>query len=177
MQAVLVIGGAGYVGSHMCKYLAQQGYNPIVLDNLIYGHREAVKWGTFVYGDVGDRALLERIFSQNTITCVMHFAAFLDVKESIAMPLKYYQNNVAATLNLIEMMIQHQVSNFIFSSSCTTYGNQIKVPITEDHPQDPISPYGRSKLVVEQILQDIQRAHDLNYICLRYFNAAEAALE
>ncbi len=144
MKSILVIGGAGYIGSYMCKYLARNGYQPIVLDNLIYGHREAVRWGPFFEGSMADWNLLNRIFSEYEIAAVMHFAAFCYVGESITEPAKYYHNNVAATIGLLEMMVEKNISNFIFSSSCATYGEPIEIPITEQHPQNPINPYGRS---------------------------------
>ena len=174
MKNILVIGGAGYIGSYMCKYLARNGYQPIVLDNLIYGHREAVKWGPFFEGSLADRNLLNRVFSEHEIAAVMHFASFCYVGESITEPAKYYHNNVAATIRLLQMMVEKNISNFIFSSSCATYGEPVEIPITEKHPQNPINPYGRSKLMVEQVLRDFRNAYDLKYISLRYFNAAGA---
>jgi len=174
VKSILVIGGAGYIGSYMCKYLARSGYQPIVLDNLIYGHREAVKWGPFFEGSMADWNLLNRIFSEYEIAAVMHFAAFCYVGESITEPAKYYHNNVASTIGLLEMMVEKNISNFIFSSSCATYGEPVEIPITEQHPQNPINPYGRSKLMVEQILRDFRNAYDLKYVSLRYFNAAGA---
>ncbi len=174
MINILVIGGAGYIASYMCKYLAKSGYQPIVLDNLIYGHRESVRWGPFFKGSMADRNLLSHIFSEYEISTVMHFAAFCYVGESITDPGKYYRNNVAATIGLLEMMVEKNISNFIFSSSCATYGEPVEIPITEQHPQNPINPYGRSKLMVEQILRDFRIAYDLKYVSLRYFNAAGA---
>ena len=174
MKNILVIGGAGYIGSYMCKYLAKHGYNPVVLDNLIYGHRDAVKWGPFIEGSMADSNLLKQIFSKLQIAAVMHFAAFCYVGESVTDPGKYYRNNVANTLNLLEAMVEKNFSNFIFSSSCATYGEPSEIPITEEHPQNPINPYGRSKLMVEQILEDFKRAYGLEYVSLRYFNAAGA---
>jgi len=174
MKNILVIGGAGYIGSYMCKYLAKSGYQPIVLDNLVLGHQEAVRWGPFFKGSMDDWNLLNHIFSEYQITGVMHFAAFCYVGESVTEPAKYYHNNVADTLVLLEMMIEKNISNFIFSSSCATYGEPVEIPITEQHPQNPINPYGRSKLMVEQILRDFRNAYNLNYISLRYFNAAGA---
>ncbi len=174
MHNILVVGGAGYIGSYMCKYLAKHGYNPVVLDNLASGHREAVKWGPLIVGNMSDKVLLKQIFEKYKIQAVMHFAAFCYVGESVIEPAKYYINNVANTLILIEMMIENNVSKIIFSSSCATYGEPIEVPITEQHPQNPINPYGRSKLMVEQILSDFNKAYGLEYISLRYFNAAGA---
>jgi UDP-glucose 4-epimerase len=174
MEKVLIIGGAGYIGSHMCKYLANHGYTPVVLDNLIYGHREAVKWGPFIEGSMADAPLLKQIFSEHEIAAVMHFAAFCYVGESVTEPAKYYQNNVAATLTLLQTMVEQRVNNFIFSSSCATYGEPVEIPMTEDHPKNPINPYGRTKLMVEQILEDFREAYGLKSTSLRYFNAAGA---
>lgn len=174
MKNILVVGGAGYIGSHMAKYLSKNGYKPIVLDNLVCGHRRAVKYGPFFEGSMNDPSLLEKIFSDYPISAVMHFAAFCYVGESIEQPAKYYRNNVANTLALLEAMVERNVSNFIFSSSCASYGEPAKIPITEDHPQKPISPYGRTKLMVEQILDDFRQSYGLESVCLRYFNAAGA---
>lgn len=174
MKNILVVGGAGYIGSYMCKYLSKNGYNPVVLDNLIYGHREAVKRGAFFKGSMDDSALLDQIFSEYQIVAVMHFAAFCYVGESVLQPARYYRNNVANTLNLLEVMLKKRVSRFIFSSSCATYGEPVEIPITENHIQNPINPYGRSKLMVEEILEDFSNAYELEYVSLRYFNAAGA---
>ena len=171
---ILIIGGAGYIGSHMCKYLSQNGYTPIVLDNLVCGHRESVKWGPFFEGSMDDKALLNHIFTEYEIAAVMHFAAFCYVGESVENPAKYYHNNVAATLSLLESMIENDILNFIFSSTCATYGEPIEIPIREKHPQSPINPYGRSKLMVEQIMDDFGNAYGLKSASLRYFNAAGA---
>ena len=171
---ILVVGGAGYIGSHMCKYLAEDNYTPVVLDNLIYGHREAVKWGPFVEGAMHNKDILNMIFTEYEIMAVMHFAAFAYVGESVTDPGKYYENNVAATISLLDAMRKHNVMKFIFSSTCATYGEPVEIPITETHPQNPINPYGRTKLMVEQILDDYQMAYGLNSIALRYFNAAGA---
>ena len=171
---ILVVGGAGYIGSHMCKYLAQNNHTPIVLDNLIYGHREAVKWGPFIEGTMENKDILDSIFSEYEIEAVMHFAAFAYVGESVTEPGKYYNNNVVATISLLEEMRKHNIMKFIFSSTCATYGEPVEIPITESHQQKPINPYGRSKLMVEQILDDYQNAYGLNSISLRYFNAAGA---
>lgn len=171
---ILVVGGAGYIGSHMCKYLAKKNYTPIVLDNLVYGHRDAVKWGPFIEGAMGNKDLLSMIFTEYKIDAVMHFAAYAYVGESVINPWKYYENNVAATISLLDTMREHNISKFIFSSTCATYGEPAQIPITEEHFQSPINPYGRSKLMVEQILDDYQNAYGLNSISLRYFNAAGA---
>ena len=174
MKNILVVGGAGYIGSHMCKYLANKGYTPIAFDNLVYGHRQAVKYGLFIEGSIGDSRLIRHVFSEYQIEAVMHFAAFCYVGESVTEPAKYYRNNVADALNLLEAMVEKNVSNFIFSSSCATYGEPVEIPITEQHPQNPINPYGRTKLMVEQILDDFKDAYGLESVCLRYFNAAGA---
>jgi len=171
---ILIAGGAGYIGSHMCKYLYQKGFTPIVLDNLIYGHREAVRWGPFYKGNIQDKNLLSRLFLKHEIEAVMHFAAFAYVGESLIDPEKYYENNVAATISLLEVMKENSIRDFIFSSSCATYGEPVNIPISEDHPQIPINPYGRTKLMVEQILDDYHTAYGIRYVSLRYFNAAGA---
>lgn len=174
MSSILVIGGAGYIGSHMCKLLRKRGFLPIVLDNLVHGHREAVKWGPFIQGSLSDTEVLDQVFTRYNITAVMHFAAFCYVGESVSDPGKYYQNNVADTITLIQSMVERGISSFIFSSSAAAYGEPIEVPISESHPLDPINPYGRTKLMVEQILKDFERAYGLKSISLRYFNAAGA---
>ena len=174
MSTVLVVGGAGYIGSHAVKELNRQGHSTIVLDSLIYGHREAVSSGIFIHGDMADTALLDRIFSENTIDAVMHFAAFAYVGESVTDPEKYYFNNVSNTLNLLKAMRKHRCANFIFSSTCATYGVPVEMPITENHPQNPINPYGRTKLMVESIIKDFSHAYGLKYMIFRYFNAAGA---
>ena len=171
---VLVVGGAGYIGSHMCKYLAGHDYVPVVLDNLVYGHRQAVRWGPFYNGSMENKELLAHIFNRHEITAVMHFAAYCYVGESVTEPSKYYRNNVSNTAILLDAMVENNVENFIFSSSCATYGEPNEIPITENHSQYPVNPYGRTKLMVEQMLNDFQNAYGLKYICLRYFNAAGA---
>jgi len=171
---ILVVGGAGFIGSHMCKYLAKAGHQPIVLDNLSYGHRDAVKWGPLIEGSMADQTLLKHIFSTYDISAVMHFAALIAVGESVENPAIYYRNNVAATINLLQTMVEANILCFIFSSSAAVYGNPIENPITETHPLHPINPYGRSKLMVEQILEDFRHAYGLRYVSLRYFNAAGA---
>lgn len=171
---VLVVGGAGYIGSHACKELHRRGYAVVVLDNLIYGHREFAKWGEFVLGDIADPLQLRLLFRNYPIKAVMHFAAFAYVGESVSDPQKYYLNNVAYTLNLLQAMREAGVDKFIFSSTCATYGNPQVIPIPEDHPQAPINPYGRGKLMVENIMADYAQAYGLKYVSLRYFNAAGA---
>ncbi|MEC4892421.1 MAG: UDP-glucose 4-epimerase GalE [Oscillatoria sp. PMC 1051.18] len=174
---ILVTGGAGYIGSHAVQTLQQQGYEVIILDNLVYGHRDLVEnvlQAKLIVGDISDRQLLNEIFTTYSVTAVMHFAAYGYVGESVVNPAKYYQNNVAGTLALLSAMIAAGVKKFVFSSTCATYGIPEIVPITEDCVQNPINPYGISKLMVEKILADFDRAYDLKYVCFRYFNAAGA---
>lgn len=171
---ILVVGGAGYIGSHTNKLLSQKGYETLVYDNLVYGHREAVKYGTLIVGDLADTEHLETVFRKNEIEAVFHFAAYAYVGESVTNPSKYYNNNVANTLHLLDMMIKYKVRNIVFSSTCATYGVPEEMPITEEMPQNPINPYGRSKLMMERILADYHAAYGLDYCCLRYFNAAGA---
>lgn len=176
-KRVLVTGGAGYVGSQTCKALRQAGYTPVVFDNLSSGHEYAVKWGPFVLGDLIDLSQIERAIAQYKPVAVLHFAADVWVVESMKDPSKYYRNNVVATLNLLDAMRRHKVENIIFSSTCATYGNPQFVPITEDHPQNPISPYGRTKWIAEQMMTDFATAYGLKPIFLRYFNVAGADLD
>jgi len=171
---ILVTGGAGYIGSHINKKLHQNGYGTVVFDNLVYGHREAVKWGTLEVGDLSDTDKLEDIFMKYNIDAVFHFAAYAYVGESVKNPQKYYNNNVVNTLHLLDTMVKYNVKHFIFSSTCATYGVPEELPITEEMKQIPINPYGVSKLMIERILEDYHRAYELNYCCLRYFNAAGA---
>ena len=171
---VLVVGGAGYIGSHMVKLLLGSDYRTITLDNLSTGYRDAVLGGEFMQVDLADRPALDRLFAQRSIDAVMHFASFIQVGESVKEPAKYYENNVTNTLNLLDSMVAHGIKRFIFSSSAAVYGNPITVPIPEDHPKHPINPYGRTKWMVEQILDDYDRAYGLKSVSLRYFNAAGA---
>jgi UDP-glucose 4-epimerase len=171
---VLVVGGAGYIGSHMVKHLAAAGAVVITLDNLSYGYREAVKYGEFVEGDLGDASLLDRVFGNHRIDAVMHFAAFIQVGESVLKPAMYYRNNVVNTVALLDAMVRHDVGHFIFSSTAAIFGEPDYTPIDERHPKQPINPYGRSKLMVEQILEDYDAAYGLKSTCMRYFNAAGA---
>lgn len=173
-MAILICGGAGYIGSHTNKLLSQRGYETIVFDNLVYGHREAVKWGTFVQGDLKNVQEIEAVFLQYPIDAVMHFAAYAYVGESVTDPEKYYYNNIANTLNLLHVMKDHGCKKIIFSSTCATYGEPEEVPIKEDTQQNPINPYGFTKLAVEYILRDYRKAYDMEYVVLRYFNAAGA---
>lgn len=174
MKHVLVTGGAGYIGSHACKALAAAGLVPVAFDNLVYGHECAVRWGPFVQGDILDRVALDRVIEIHRPQAVMHFAAFAYVGESVTDPVKYYQNNVTGALTLVEAMRDHGLDKLVFSSTCATYGVPDTVPITEEHPQRPINPYGTTKLVIERMLRDVDAAHGLRSISLRYFNAAGA---
>ncbi|HOK63701.1 MAG TPA: UDP-glucose 4-epimerase GalE, partial [Soehngenia sp.] len=168
---------AGYIGSHTNKLLTQKGYQTLVYDNLIYGHKESVKWGEFILGDLNDIEQLRLVFSKYDIEAVMHFAAFAYVGESVENPEKYYINNVSNTLNLLQVMREFACKYFIFSSTCATYGNPEYLPIDEKHPQNPINPYGQSKLMLEKILEDYSKAYDFKYVALRYFNAAGADVD
>lgn len=170
---VLVVGGAGYIGSHMVKMLGERGCSVATLDDLSSGHRDAVLCGDFVQGDMSDRSVLDTVLSRG-FDAVMHFASFIQVGESVQQPAKYYQNNVVNTLGLLDAMRAHGVSRFIFSSTAATFGEPQYSPIDEQHPQQPINPYGRTKLMVEQALADYDRAYSLKSVCLRYFNAAGA---
>lgn len=171
---ILVVGGAGYIGSHINQMLGRQGYQTVVLDNLVYGHREAVVEGVLEVGDLADVKRIDEIFETYEIEAVFHFAAYAYVGESVTNPGKYYNNNVANTLHLLDAMVRHGVRYLVFSSTCATYGVPDTIPITEEAEQRPINPYGASKLMVERILNDYHHAYGLNYCCLRYFNAAGA---
>lgn len=174
---VLVTGGAGYIGSHAVLALKQAGYDVLILDNLVYGHQDLVEQVLqveMIVGDTADRTLLDQLFASYNIAAVMHFAAYAYVGESVSDPGKYYQNNVTGTLTLLEAMNAAGVKNFVFSSTCASYGVPKTNPIPEDHPQDPINPYGRSKYMVEQILDDFDHAYDLRSVRFRYFNACGA---
>lgn len=174
---ILVTGGAGYIGSHAVLALKNAGYGVVVLDNLVYGHRELVEkvlQVELIVGDTNDRALLDELFASHQIAAVMHFSAYAYVGESVTDPDKYYRNNVVGTLTLLEAMLAASVKQFVFSSTCATYGVPIQVPISEDHPQNPINPYGATKLMVERILADFEVAYGLKSVYFRYFNAAGA---
>ncbi len=171
---VLIVGGAGYIGSHMLAALLDAGYGIVTLDDLSRGHRELVPGGAFVQGGCGDAPSLDRLFTEHRIDAVMHFAAWALVGESVARPLDYYRNNVGATAVLLDRMLAHGVKTFIFSSTCAVYGEPERVPIDEDHPTRPTNPYGMTKLTAERMLADAARAHGLAYASLRYFNAAGA---
>ena len=174
---ILLCGGAGYIGSHMLKWLALRGYRVTVLDNLSTGHREAVQWGELVEADLLDPASLERVFAGRRFDAVMHFCARSLVGESVAQPYDYYANNVSGTLNLLQAMQRHGVAKLVFSSTAAVFGNPVSARIDEVHPKAPINPYGASKLMVERMLQDAASAYGLRSVALRYFNAAGASAE
>lgn len=176
-KSILITGGAGYIGSHTNKELNRKGYGTVVVDNLSRGHRDFVKWGELHTCDLADADALRDIFRSFPIKAVIHFAAFAYVGESFDDPQRYYVNNVSNTINLLSVMREFDVGHLIFSSSCATYGNPVASPITETHPQNPISPYGRSKFMAENILADYARAYGLRYVSLRYFNAAGADVD
>src|SRR5579862_4555623 len=173
-QSILVTGGAGYVGSHACKALANAGYRPVVYDNLSRGHRTAVRWGPLVEGDLHDRPRLVATLHEHQITAVVHFAAFAYVGESVADPERYYTNNVGGTLALLGAMREAGVARIVFSSTCAVYGTPDTVPITEATAKAPLSPYGETKLAIERALHWYAGAYGLRYAALRYFNAAGA---
>jgi UDP-arabinose 4-epimerase len=172
MDAILVTGGAGFVGSHACKALARAGYFPVTFDNLERGHEWAVKWGPLVRGDIRDESDLRRAFEEWRPWAVMHFAAYAYVGESNLEPTKYYDTNVGGTAKLLKACAAYECRNVVFSSSCATYGIPARVPLTEADPQQPINPYGYTKLVVERMLRDAEIAHGIRHVALRYFNAA-----
>ncbi len=177
-RTILVTGGAGYIGSHAVLALLQAGYEVVILDNLVYGHRDLVEkvlQVELIVGDTSDRSLLDKLFQSYDIAAVMHFSAYAYVGESVTNPAKYYHNNVLGTLTLLEAMLEASVNKFVFSSTCATYGVPQTIPIPENHPQDPINPYGATKLMVERILSDFGNAYDFKSVIFRYFNAAGAA--
>ena len=171
---ILVTGGAGYIGSHTCKALAAAGYIPVAYDNLVYGHRWAVRWGPLIVGDLLDAELLQRVLCDYQVGAIMHFAAYAYVGESMAEPGKYFTNNIVGSINLLQAALTAGVRHMVFSSTCATYGLPDQVPIDEDQPQRPINPYGESKLVTERALYWYGQAHGLAWAALRYFNAAGA---
>lgn len=173
-KKILVTGGAGYIGSHTCKLLSHSGYEPVTLDNLSTGRRDFVKWGPLIIGDIGDAALVKSIIKDNKIQAVVHFAAHAYVGESVIHPRKYFDNNVTGTLKLLDGMLDAGVKKIVFSSSCATYGMPETTPIAESQNQRPINPYGESKLFIEKVLAWYQRAYGLEWLALRYFNAAGA---
>ena len=171
---ILVTGGAGYIGSHTCKILRKNGYNPVTFDNFSTGHRNFVKWGPLFEGDLLNKSNIEEAFLKYEINTVMHFAAKAYVHESLTNPIKYYRENIQGSLNLLETFIEKICKSFIFSSSCATYGNSDNKIINESTPQFPINPYGFTKLAIEKLILDLQPIHQFNYAILRYFNAAGA---
>ncbi len=171
---VLVVGGAGYIGSHMVKMLLDSGNQVVTFDNLSSGFRDAVLGGEFVLGDLADERAIDAVIRQHQPDAVMHFASYIQVGESVRSPDKYYQNNFTNTLNLMNAMVKHGINHFIFSSTAAVFGEPEYVPIDESHPKNPVNPYGRSKWMVEQVLSDYERAYGLKSVCLRYFNAAGA---
>jgi UDP-glucose-4-epimerase GalE len=173
-RAVLVTGGAGYIGSHAAKALARAGYEVVVYDNFVAGHRAAARFGALVEGDITDLSAVRAALKRYNIFAVMHFAAFLDVGESVREPAKYYRNNVNGAISVLEAMAEESVAHFVFSSTCATYGEPLETPIAETHPQRPINSYGESKLAVERALSHFARAYGMDYVALRYFNAAGA---
>lgn len=174
---ILVTGGAGYIGSHAVLALKRAGYQVVILDNLVYGHRDIVEEVLkveLIEGDTSDRELLKNLFATHDIAAVMHFSAYAYVGESVTNPAKYYRNNVSGTLSLLEAMVEASVNKLVFSSTCATYGMPEKIPLTEEHPQNPINPYGATKLMVERMLADFDTAYGLKSVSFRYFNAAGA---
>lgn len=169
---ILITGGAGYIGSHAAYCMVQQGYKVIIIDKLIHGQKWPHAWGQCIVADFADTQLLNTIFKENNVQAVMHFAAYAQVGQSVKEPLAYYDNNVSKTITLIQSMLEHNVKKIIFSSSCAVYGVPQSLPLAEDHPCNPINPYGATKYMVERILEDCRRSYDLEYVCLRYFNAA-----
>ncbi|MDP9811052.1 UDP-glucose 4-epimerase [Rhizobium tibeticum] len=176
-ETVLVVGGAGYIGSHTCLDLANKGFNPIVFDNFSNGHREFVKWGPAEEGDIRDRARLDEVLAKHKPAAILHFAALIEVGESVKDPVAFYENNVIGTLTLLAAAQAAGVKAFVFSSTCATYGLPQSVPLDETHRQVPINPYGRTKYIVEQALADYDRYTGFRSVVLRYFNAAGADFE
>ena len=177
MDDILVVGGAGYIGSHMVALLHHKGLRVVTLDDLSTGHRDAVKFGTFVLGDMGDAEFVGRVIDEHNISTIVHLAGSICVAESIREPSLYYQNNTSKTLELAGVAARHGVKRFIFSSTAAVYGNPIELPIDERHPKHPVNPYGRSKWLVEQALPDYESAYGMQYMTFRYFNAAGASVE
>ncbi|NNU69372.1 MULTISPECIES: UDP-glucose 4-epimerase GalE [Rhizobium] len=176
-ETVLVVGGAGYIGSHTCLDLANKGYTPVVFDNFSNGHREFVKWGPAEEGDIRDRARLDEVLAKHKPAAILHFAALIEVGESVKDPVSFYENNVIGTLTLLSAAQAADINAFVFSSTCATYGLPQSVPLDETHRQVPINPYGRTKYIVEQALADYDQYRSLRSVVLRYFNAAGADFE
>ncbi|MBY3131388.1 UDP-glucose 4-epimerase GalE [Rhizobium leguminosarum] len=176
-ETVLVVGGAGYIGSHTCLDLANKGYRPVVFDNFSNGHREFVRWGPAEEGDIRDRARLDEVLAKHKPAAILHFAALIEVGESVRDPVSFYENNVIGTLTLLSAAQAAGINAFVFSSTCATYGLPQSVPLDETHRQVPINPYGRTKYIVEQALADYDQYRSLRSVVLRYFNAAGADFE
>ena len=177
MVNILVTGGAGYIGSHTCLALAEKGYTPVVYDNLVNGHREFAQWGPLEQGDVRDRMRLEQVIRSYRPAAIIHFAGLIEVAESVANPIAFFDSNVSGSVNLFAAALQAGIDKVVFSSTCATYGIPQEIPMLENHPQSPISPYGTSKLLVEQILGDLSTYQGLRSVILRYFNAAGADMK
>lgn len=177
MRDVLVTGGAGYIGSHAVRELDRAGYRPITVDNLSEGHREAVTVGELEIGDLSDEGFLTSVFEKYEVAAVMHFASRCYVGESVENPQRYYEENVGNALTLLRVMLRQRINRFILSSTCATYGQPLQIPISEEHPQDPVNPYGESKFFIERILRQYDRAYGMQFVSLRYFNAAGASLD
>ena len=173
-MTVLITGGAGYIGSHCNKHFAKMGINTIILDSLLYGHKEAVVSGKLIVGDIGNKELLDKIFRDDKIEAVIHVAALADVADSVVSPSKYYDVNVKRMLTLLNAMVDNSVKHIVFSSSAATFGEPEYIPIDEKHKQEPVNPYGMTKLIGEKILMDYERAYGIKFCTLRYFNAAGA---
>lgn len=171
---VLIVGGAGFIGSQTAKHVAAAGLTPVIFDNLSSGHRWALRWGAFEEADLADRAAIDRVLEQHDISAVIHLASFIQVGESVRAPQKYFRNNVASTMNLLDAMVARGVRDIVFSSSAAVYGMPVRVPLDEEHPIEPLSPYGDSKMFVERILRWYGDAYGLRWASLRYFNAAGA---
>ncbi|HEX8988543.1 MAG TPA: UDP-glucose 4-epimerase GalE [Rhodocyclaceae bacterium] len=171
---IMVVGGAGYIGSHMCKLLQAGGHEALIVDDFSTGHRDAARFGALAEGSIADRGFLDRLFAAHRCDAVMHFASFIQVGESVREPARYYRNNLANTQNLLDAMLDHGVKSFVFSSTAALFGEPERVPIDETAKEAPINPYGRSKWMVEQMLNDYETAYGLKSVCLRYFNAAGA---
>ncbi|MBT3455676.1 UDP-glucose 4-epimerase GalE [bacterium] len=174
---VLVTGGAGYIGSHSAYLLTQRGYNVVIIDNLCQGQEWSASWAPLVKSDIEDLTILEETFKHYNPVAVMHFAAFIEVGHSVQDPARFYHNNVSKTISLLQTMLKHNVNKFIFSSSCATYGKPQRLPLVETHQKNPVSPYGRTKMIIEMALEDFNRAYGLEHVSLRYFNAAGALPE
>lgn len=176
-MTILVTGGAGYIGSQACKALKKAKFLPIAYDNLSQGHKSAVKWGPLIHADICNKRRLKQAFLKHKPMAVIHFAGSALVGESVENPSKYYVNNVTGSTTLLETMLEHNVKLLIFSSSCATYGKPLSIPISESHPQKPVNPYGYTKLIIEQMIKDFEKAYGFKFAILRYFNAAGADLE